>query len=77
MNSRKYNSFKQIEEDLKILKLQKEIRYQQLVQNSKSTRDSLGFATILPDLAIGFTKTFSTGIKGALIAFLLKKLFRR
>lgn len=77
MEHKKYTSYDQIDQDLKILKLKKEIHYRELLQKGKATKESLSFVTVLPDIAIGAVDTFSGGAKGAIIGYLLRTIFRR
>jgi len=77
MEHKKYTSYGQIDQDLKILKLKKEIHYRKLLQKGKETKESLNFVKVIPDLAIGAVDTFSGGAKGALLGYLLRTIFRR
>lgn len=77
MEQKKYSSYEQIDQDLKILKLKKEIHYRKLIQKGQETKQSLSFVSIVPDLAIGAVDTFTKGAKGAVLAYLLRTLFRR
>jgi len=77
MGHKKYTSSKQIEQDLKILKLKKEIHYRKLLLKGEETKESLSFVSVLPDLAIGTVDTFTKGAKGAVLAYLLRTIFKR
>ncbi len=77
MREQKYTSYDQINQDLKILKLKKEIHYRKLMQKGKETKESLNFVSVLPDLAIGAVDAFSGGAKGAILGYLLRTIFRR
>jgi len=77
MTKRKYTSYDEIDRDLKILKLEKEIQLEKIKQSGQQMRDSLGFASVLPDVAIGAVDMFSKGMKGAVLGFLLRKIFGR
>lgn len=77
MVHKKYTSYEQIDHDLKILKLKKELHYRKLMQTGKETKESLNFVSVLPDLAIGAVDTFSRGAKGAVLGYLLRTVFRR
>lgn len=77
MEQKKYSSYEQIDQDLKILKLKKELHYRKLLQQGRETKESLSFVSIVPDLAIGAVDTFTKGAKGAVLAYLLRTLFRR
>lgn len=41
METKKYSSYAEIERDLEILKLEKEINYQKLILNVQKTKDSI------------------------------------
>jgi len=77
MRNKQYNSYKEVDRDLKILKLQKEIHYQKLLQKGENIKDALQFTSVLPDVAIGAVDVFSRGAIGAVLGFLLRKIFRR
>jgi hypothetical protein len=77
MEYKKYSSYKEIDKDLKILKIEKEIHYQKLLQSGEHVKESFNFVSVVPDLAIGAVNTFSGGIKGAVLGYLLKTIFRR
>ena len=77
MGHKKYTSSKQIEQDLKILKLKKEIHYRKLLLKGEETKESLSFVSVLPDLAIGSVDVFTKGAKGAVLAYLLRTIFKR
>jgi hypothetical protein len=77
MEYKKYSSYKEIDKDLKILKLEKEIYYQKILKSGEHVKESFNFVSVIPDLAIGAVNTFSGGIKGAVLAYLLKTIFRR
>lgn len=77
MTKKHYTSYQEIDRDLKILKLQKEIHYQKILQQSQEIKQNLSFTSVLPDLAIGAVDTFSRGFKGATFSFILRRLFNR
>jgi hypothetical protein len=77
MEYKKYSSYKDIDRDLKILKIEKEIHYQKLLKSGEGVKESFNFVSVVPDLAIGAVNTFSGGIKGAVLGYLLKTIFRR
>ncbi|MFA7446086.1 MAG: DUF6327 family protein [Flavobacteriaceae bacterium] len=77
MERKRYSSYKEIDRDLKILKLEKELQYQKLLKSGREIKESLSFVSVLPDLAIGAVNTFSGGIKGAVLGYLLKIIFKR
>lgn len=77
MAKRKYTSYNEIDRDLKILKLEREIRLEKIKQTGQQMKDSLSFTSVLPDVAIGAVDTFAGGMKGAVLGFLLRKIFGR
>lgn len=73
MENRKYSSYAQIEKDLEILKIEKEIHYQKIVLSIDKTKES-----ILPSKSLFFVsqvyeKVFS-GITGTIVKFLIPYL---
>lgn len=77
MGHKQYSSYKEIDRDLKILKLEKELQYQKLLKSGENVKESLNFVSVLPDLAIGAVNTFSGGVKGAVLGYLLRAIFKR
>mgnify|MGYP000270818415 CR=1 FL=1 len=69
MIPKRYTSFKQIDQDLKILKLQQEIDKENLKMNFHNTKNSL-YPTNLLGGAGGIIKTF-------LISFFTKKVLNK
>lgn len=74
---KQYSSYQQIDEDLRILKLEKEIHWRKLVRSTEEVKTTFRPVSLLPDLAIGGVNTFMTGAKGVIVGYLLKLLFRR
>lgn len=77
MTKKQYTSYEEIDRDLKIFKLEKEIHYQKIIKSGRQIKKDLSFTSVLPDVAIGAVDTFSKGIKGAALGFLLRKIFKR
>jgi hypothetical protein len=50
MEAKKYSSYSEIERDLEILKLEKEINYQKLLLSVQKTKDTLTPKNIVTDL---------------------------
>lgn len=78
MNNKKYNSYYQIEQDLEILKLEKEICYKKLVQTLQKTKESFEPKNLLasvPRSILDILGGLSSPIKGMVISFILKKIF--
>ena len=77
MIKRKYTSYNEIDRDLKILKLEREIQLEKIKKSGQQMKDSLSFTSVLRDIAIGAADTFTKGMKGAVLGFLLRKIFGR
>lgn len=74
----KFSSFEQIDTELEILKIEKEIDYQRLIhslQDSKDGPSGGGFLSTLPKLAVDLVGGLG-GVKGIALSFLLKKLIK-
>ncbi|WP_306351217.1 DUF6327 family protein [Flavobacterium sp. '19STA2R22 D10 B1'] len=79
MENQKYRSYSEIERDLEILKIEKEIYYQKLVLSVQETKDSLSPSHLLgnvPKAALGLLGGLSGPIKNVLISVILKKIFK-
>lgn len=77
MERKKYASYAEIDRDLEILNVEREIHYQKLTQSFDNTKDSLNPANMIgsvPKMALGLLT--SNPIKNIGVSFLLKKLFR-
>lgn len=59
METKKYSSYAQIERDLEILKLEKEINYQKLLINFQKTKDSITPQNIVGGLFYSYKDYFS------------------
>ncbi|MBS7230471.1 hypothetical protein KHA90_05490 [Flavobacterium psychroterrae] len=59
MESKKYASYAEIERDLEILKLEKEISYHKLVLSFQKTKESITPQNILGGFFSSFTEYFS------------------
>lgn len=79
MASNKYTSFGAIDREMEILKVEKEIHYQKLMQSLQDTKDSITPGKILgsvPKLALDLVGGLSGGVKGMALSFLIKKIFK-
>jgi uncharacterized protein DUF6327 len=79
METKKYASYAEIDRDLEILKLEKEIHYQKLMQSVNQTKESLNPSNLLggvPKIAMDVLGGLSGPVKSLAISFLLKKLFK-
>ncbi|PXY39264.1 hypothetical protein DMB65_18620 [Flavobacterium cheongpyeongense] len=59
MIPKKYSSYAQIERDLEILKLQKDINYQKLVLSLQKTKESITPQNVLSGIFFSFKDYFS------------------
>jgi len=76
---KKYTSFGDIDRDLEILALEKEIHYQKLLQTLQDASDSIAPGKLLgsiPKLALDLVGGLSGGFKGMALSFLLRKIFK-
>lgn len=79
MVSKKYSSYAQIDQDLKILALEKEIYYEKLMQSAKETKESLSPGNLLgevPKLALNAIGGLAGPIKSMALSFLAKKFLK-
>jgi len=76
MKTKKYSSYKEIENELEILNLQREIDYQKLVLSVEKTKQNLQPKNLVTDL-LGFNSVSNTTIYSTLfsaaIPFVLEK----
>lgn len=74
METKKYSSYAQIERELEILKIEKEICYQKLVYGIKKTKDSFTPQNIVSDLIGTYSSAIPYGtIISTAVPFLLNK----
>lgn len=79
MEKKRYSSYEQIEQDLEILKVEKELYYQRVLQAFDNTKDNLDPKKMfggIPELAIDMVSGLAGPLKGMLINFVLKKIFK-
>ena len=79
MEKKRYSSYAQIEQDLEILRVEKELHYQKLLQTFDNTKGSLDPKKMLggiPEVAIYMVSGLAGPLKGVLINFVLKKIFK-
>lgn len=79
MEKKRYSSYAQIEQDLEILKVEKELYYQRLLQTFDNTKDNLNPKKMfggIPEVAIDMVSGLAGPLKGMLINFVLKKIFK-
>lgn len=73
----KYTSIEQIDAELKVLKVSNEIQYQKLIKKSASVKSSLQLTAIVPEIARETFGILSKGVKGVVLQFILKRIFKR
>lgn len=66
METRKYSSYAQIDRELEILKIEKEISYQKLILGFQKTKESFTPKSIVKDF-IGSYKPAFPGVYGAIL----------
>ncbi len=74
METKKYSSYAQIERELEILKIEKEISYQKLVYGVKKTKESFTPQNIVSDLIGTYSAAIPYGtIVSTALPFILNK----
>ena len=79
MERKRYSSYAQIEQELEILKVEKELHYQRLLQTFDNTKENLDPKRMLggvPEIALDMVSGLAGPLKGMLINFVLKKVFK-
>jgi hypothetical protein len=75
MTNRKYTSYSQIDRDLELLKIEKEISYQKLIFGVKKTKDNLVPQNIVTDLISKYSSAIPYGpIVSTAIPFVINKI---
>lgn len=67
MEKKKYSSYAQIEHDLEILKVEKEIHYQRMLLSVEKTKES-----ILPSKTVSFVETIYDNVFSGSIGTIIK-----
>lgn len=78
MNSKVYYTYDQINRDLEILKVQKDLTYQKFLKELDETKESLKPKNIIgdtPKKVINVLGILSGPLKSTLLTFLFKKIF--
>jgi len=70
METKKYSSYKQIELELKILKLEKELSLQKLIWNVQKVKEDLSPPAILGEVVGSYKSIFSNSYKSILITII-------
>ena len=78
MQKKRYSSYAQIDQELEILKVEKELHYQKLLQALDQTKENLDPKKMfgIPETAIDMVSGLAGPLKGMLINFVLKKIFK-
>lgn len=77
--SKFYTSYEDIDRDLEILALEKEISFRKLAQSFDNVKDSISPSHLLgklPQMAMGALGSLPGSVKSAGLAFLVKKIFK-
>lgn len=75
METKRYSSYQEIERDLEILKLEKEIQYQKLVHSFQKTKESITPHNIVSGF-LGSYKTLFAGSYGTILNVALPILIK-
>ena len=78
MKSNIYNTFDEINKELAIRKVEKDIAYQKLLKNLDKTKESLEIRNLMGDTprkAMNILGMLSGPVKSAALTFLFKKIF--
>lgn len=78
MNTKVYRSFEEINKELEILKVERDLSYAKFKRSLNETKESLEPGNIIghtPMKVLGFLGSVSGPLKSAGMAWLLKKIF--
>jgi hypothetical protein len=70
MENKKYSSYEQIELELKILKLEKELSFQKLIWNVQKVKEDLSPPALLQEVVGSYKSIFSNFYKSILMSIL-------
>lgn len=79
MKLKVYNSYNEINQDLKILKVEKDLAYHRLLKELDETKDSLSLKNIIgdtPKKILGVAGMLSGPLKSLALTWLFKKVFK-
>jgi hypothetical protein len=71
-----YSSYEEIDQNLAILKLEREIHYQKASLHLQRAKDSLSPNNLVADIAHSFVEGY-TGWTGSILGFIVVMIFRR
>ncbi len=74
-NAKSYKTFKEIEQDLEIYKVEKELAYQKFLREFDVTKESLMPKNIIGDTPGKVISALSGPLKATALTFLFKKIF--
>ncbi|WP_159801420.1 DUF6327 family protein [Flavobacterium sp. MK4S-17] len=78
MNYKEYSTFDQINKDLEIMKVEKDLAYQKFLRELDETKESLEMKNLLgktPKKILGMLGMLSGPIKSVVLTYLFKKIF--
>jgi hypothetical protein len=78
MNTKVYSSYEEINRDLEILKVEKDLAYARFKRNLEETKESLEPMNLIGDTprkVLGVLGAFSGPLKSAAMTWLFKKIF--
>lgn len=78
MNTKIYSTYNEINKDLEILKVEKDLAYAKLLRELDETKESLEPGNLIgetPKKILGVLGTLSGPLKSAALTFLFKKIF--
>ena len=78
MTTKIYRTYDQIDRDLEILKVEKDLAYQRLIRDFDDTKDSLRLENMVgdtPKKVMGVVGALSGPLKSAALTFLFRKIF--
>jgi len=70
METKKYSSYEQIELELKILKLEKELSFQKLIWNVQKVKEDLSPPALLQEVVGSYKSIFSNSYKSFLMSII-------
>jgi hypothetical protein len=70
MENKKYSSYEQIELELKILKLEKELSFQKMIWNVQKVKEDLSPPALLQEVVGSYKSIFSNSYKSILMSIL-------
>lgn len=76
MINKKYSSYAEIDRDLEILRIEKELSYQKLINGVQKTKDSLTPQNIVSDIIGKYSSALPYGaVVSTAVPFIINKIF--